>query len=166
MVNNTSDIFLSKTRKQRPNKLCCNHNSRARNRASGAHHSNTHGGTPNKHVNQNWCEMNGKYLIKWLNTWIMIYLGAQNDPETGPLRPIFITSLNLVHWHVHQDWCKTNGKCLTNDQIPELLLILGPRVAQNWAFEAHILNTFISSWNVKQYWQTICEHYIDSDQTP
>ena len=28
-----------------------------------------------------------------------------------------------------------------NDQIPELLLILGPKVAQNMASEAHILNT-------------------------
>ena len=29
-------------------------------------------------------------------TWIMIYLGAQNDPEIGPLGPIFNTPLKVA----------------------------------------------------------------------
>ena len=52
-------------------------------------------------------------------------------------------------------YTKTDAKPMENvwqnDQIPEFLLILGPKVAQNWAFEAHILNTSKRYWNVKQY---------------
>ena len=29
-------------------------------------------------------------------TWIMIYLGAQNDPEIGPLGPVFNTPLKVA----------------------------------------------------------------------
>ena len=32
---------------------------------------------------------------KWLKTWILIYFGAQNDPEIGPLRPIFNKPLKV-----------------------------------------------------------------------
>ena len=50
----------------------------------------------------------------------MIYLGAQNDPEIGPLGPIFDTPLKLTQI----DMCtKTDAKpvdfFLENDQRPE-----------------------------------------------
>ena len=75
-----------------PNWLHCNRNSSPRNKVFGAHNWNTHKSTPDKHVKQEWCETNVKYLRKWLKTWTMIYIVAQNDLEIGPLRPIFNTS--------------------------------------------------------------------------
>ena len=87
-------------------------------------------------------------------TWIMIYLGAQNDPEIGPLGPIFNTLLKLAQIDMYT---KTDaqpvGNIWENDQRPEFWLIWGPKWPQNWASEAHILHTSKSTWNehVKQY---------------
>ena len=69
---------------------------------------------------------------KWLKTWIMIYLGAPNDLEIGPLRPIFNTPLKKV---AQIDmYTKTDTKPVEifweNDQRPEFLLTLfwGPNL--------------------------------------
>ena len=70
------------------NKLHCNHLSRPRNRAFGAHHCNTPKITPSEHVKQHWCETSGELFRKWLKTW--------NDPEIGSLRPIFNTPLKVA----------------------------------------------------------------------
>ena len=64
-----------------------------RSAASGNTHYDTPKYTPNKHVKQEGCETIGKYLRKWLKTWILFYFGSQNDPQIGPLRPIFKTPL-------------------------------------------------------------------------
>ena len=97
----------------------------------GAHNWNTHKSTPNEHIKQEWCETIGKYLIKWLKTWIMIYLGAQNDPEIGSLGPIFSTPLKLAQIDMYT---KTDAKPVEkfweNYQRPEFWLIWGPKVAQ------------------------------------
>ena len=34
-------------------------------------------------------------------TWITIYFGAQNDPEIGPLRPIFNTPLKVAQINMY-----------------------------------------------------------------
>ena len=64
-------------------------------------------------------------------TWIMIYLGAQNDPESGPLGPIFNIPLKVAQIDMYT---KTDAKPAKNfwenDQRPEFLLILAPKVAQ------------------------------------
>ena len=41
-------------------------------------------------------------------------LFGENDPEIGPLGPIFNTPLKLVQvdMYVHQDWRETSGKFL------------------------------------------------------
>ena len=83
----------------------------------------------------------------------MIYLGAQNDSVIGPMRPIFNTPLKVDQIDMYT---KTDAKpveiFLDNDQKLKFLLILGPKVAQNWASEAHILNMSESTFNehVKQ----------------
>ena len=63
-------------------------------------------------------------------TWIMIYLGAQNDPEIGPLGPILNTPLKVAKIDMHT---KTDTQPLgifwENDQRPEFLLIWGLKVA-------------------------------------
>ena len=87
-------------------------------------------------------------------TWIMIYLGAQNDPEIGPLGPIFNTPLKVAQIDM---FTKTDaqpvGNFLENDQRPEFWLIWGPKRPKIWASEAHILHTSKSTWNehVRQY---------------
>ena len=84
----------------------------------------------------------------------MIYLGAQNDPEIGPLGPIFNTPLKVAQINM---FTKTDaqpvGNFLENDQRPEFLLIWGPKRPKIWASEAHILHTSKSTWNehVRQY---------------
>ena len=64
-------------------------------------------------------------------TWIMIYLGAQNDPEIGPLGPIFNTPLKVAQIDMYT---KTDaqpvGNLLENYERPEFWLIWGPKVAQ------------------------------------
>ena len=80
----------------------------------------------------------------------MIYLGAQNGPEIGPLRPIFNTPLKVAQIDMYT---KTDAKpveiFLENDRRPEYLLILGPKVA-------HKLG--LCNEHVKQYW---CERERD-----
>ena len=65
----------------------------------------------------------------------MIYFVAQNDPEIGPLMPIFNTPLKVAQI----DMCtKTDAKPVENfrdnDQRLEFLIILGPEVAQKLGF--------------------------------
>ena len=55
------------------------------------------------------------------------YFGAQNDLDIGPLRPIFITLLKVAQIDM---LTKTESKRVKNDQMPELLLILRPKVAK------------------------------------
>ena len=140
----------------RPNKLHCNFSPRPRKRAVGTHHWNTHKGTPNKHVKQEWCESNGKYLRKWTKTCIMIYFGTQNDPEIGPPRPIFNTPLKVaqVDMYTKIDVKPTSGNFLR--KWPKTLSFTyfgGPKWPKNSASEAHILRTSKNTRNelVKQY---------------
>ena len=64
-------------------------------------------------------------------TWIMIYLGAQNDPEIGPLGPIFSTPLKVAQIDMYTKTdAKPVGNFLENNQRPEFWLIWGPKVAQ------------------------------------
>ena len=51
---------LLKQEAWQPNKLCCNLDSRPRNRPFGAHHWNSSKSAPIKHVKQEWCETSGK----------------------------------------------------------------------------------------------------------
>ena len=64
-------------------------------------------------------------------TWSMIYLGAQNDPEIGPLGLIFNTPLKVAQIDMYT---KTDaqpvGNFLENNKRPEFWLIWGPKVAQ------------------------------------
>ena len=123
----------------------------------GAHNWNTHKSTPNKHIKQEWCETIGKYLIKWLKTWIIIYLGAQYDLEIGPLGPIFNTPLKLARIDMYT---KTDAKLveifLENDQKTGILTYLGD------LSEAHILHTYESTWNehVKEYGCETSENFL------
>ena len=54
---------------------------------------------------------------KWLKTWIMIYFGAQNDPEIGPLRPIFNTPLKVGGGVRRNGWtaCSLTGEHRTTN---------------------------------------------------
>ena len=64
-------------------------------------------------------------------TWIMIYFGAQNDSEIGPLGPIFNTPLKVAQIDMYT---KTDaqpvGNFLENHRRPEFWLIWGHKVAQ------------------------------------
>ena len=94
------------------NKLRCNLNSSLRNRASGAHHWNTHKNNPNKHVKQDWCQTSGKFLRKWPKTRIFTYLGAQSGPKIGPLGRLYSP---LIYKYLHRacDRCESRGNLLT-----------------------------------------------------
>ena len=144
---NTENLFQQEV--WRPNKLCCNLNSRPRNRGLG-HIIEIHLKVPpNEHVKQEWCKTSGQSLRKWLKTWIMIYFEVQNDPEIGPLRliwpktgiliyfgvqklgllrPIFSTPLKEIAMSM---WSNTDVKPVKtfweNDQRPEFWFILGPK---------------------------------------
>ena len=73
----------------------------------------------------------------------MIYFVAQNDPGSGPSGPVFNTTLKVAQIDMYT---KTDAKPVENfwknDQRPEGLLILGPKVAQNlglWGpYSSHI----------------------------
>ena len=52
--------------------------------------------SPDKHAEQEGCEISGKYLRKLLKTWIMSYFWGQNDPEIGSLSP-------MINIHVKVD---------------------------------------------------------------
>ena len=96
-------------------------------------------------------------------TWIMFYLGAQNDPKSGPLGLIFNIPFKVAQIDVYT---KTDTKpvenCWENDQRPDFLLILVPKVTQKWASEAHILHTFKSTCNehVKQWCCETSENFL------
>ena len=80
----------------RPNKLYCNFNSTPINRAFKAHHWNTNKISPNKHVEHEWCETNGKYLKKmtedlnydlfWDQKWPGIWASKANIQHTSKIR--------------------------------------------------------------------------------
>ena len=100
-------------------------------------------------------------------TWIMIYLGAQNDPEIEPLGPIFNTPLKHVKVAVIDMYTKTDaqpvGNFWENDQRPEFWLIWGgAKWPKNRASEAYILHTSKSTWNehVKQYCCETSENFL------
>ena len=64
-------------------------------------------------------------------TWIMIYLGAQNDPEIGPLGPTFNTPLKVAQIDMYtKNDAKPVGNFWENYQRPKFWLITGPKVAQ------------------------------------
>ena len=102
-------------------------------------------------------------------TWIMIYLGVQNDPEIGPLAPIFNTALKvaLIDMYTKTD-AQPVGIFWENDQRPEFSLIWGPKVAQKlglwgpysphiykylqWACEAILL------WNQWKLFEKVTKH--------
>ena len=90
----------------------------------------------------------------------MIYLGAQNDPEIGPLGPIFNTPLKLtctprLMWNQWKFFEK-----MTKDRNFDLFG--GPKWPRNWASEVHILHTYKSTWNehVKQYCCETSENFL------
>ena len=62
-----------------------------------------------------------------MKTWIMIDFGAQNDPEKGPLQPIFNTFLKVAQ--IDMD-TKNDVKPMANfwekDKRSEFLIILCP----------------------------------------
>ena len=102
-------------------------------------------------------------LRKWLKSWIMIYSAAQNDPEIGPLGPIFNTPLKVpqIDMYTKTD-TKPVEKFWENYERPEFLLIMGPKWSKNWASEAHNLHTSKSTCNehVKQYWCETSENFL------
>ena len=76
--------------------------------------------------------------------WRPKWLG--NCASEADIQHTFKSSSN---WHViNQDQCKTSGFFfLEKGQRPEFWLILGSKVAQKWASEAHILHTSKSTYN-------------------
>ena len=87
-IKSIGHIEAEKQEASRPNKLHC------KRKYILKYSTPKH--TPNKHVEQVGCETSEKYLRKWLKTWIIVYFGAQSDPEIGPLRPIFNTPLKVA----------------------------------------------------------------------
>ena len=110
---------------------------------------------PNTHVKQEWCETSRKYLRKWLKTWIIICFGAQNDPEIGPLSPIFNIPLKIAPIGLLP---KTDTKPVKqfweNDQRPEKIpKFRGPKSL--WGpYSPHIL----------KYLQWACEAILKWNQ--
>ena len=84
-----------------------------KNLASEAHILHAHKSACNEPVKQYWCETSEIFLRMWPNTRILTYFGAQNDPEIGPLRPIFYISESISNEHIQQDWCESRGNSLT-----------------------------------------------------
>ena len=134
----------------RGRELRCNFGSR--NRASGAHW-NTHKNTPNKHVKQEWYETNGKYLRKWVKTWIMIYFRAPNDPGIEPLRPIFNTPPKVAQIDMYT---KTDAKPVenfweSNKRKPScwlILALLGPKRDRKFGLQGPF---FTHTWKYPRY---------------
>ena len=91
----------------------------------------------------------------------MINFGAQNDPESGPLKPIFNTPLKVAHIDMYT---KTDVKpvdnFLENDQRLEFLLILGPKVAQQLGLWGP------NSPHIEKYLQWACEAILMWNQWP
>ena len=90
-------------------------------------------------------------------TWIMIYWGAQADPEIGSLGPIFNTPLKVAQIDMYT---KTGAQPVGNFWENDFLG--GPKWPTNWASEAHILHTSKSTWNeyVKQYCCETSEFFL------
>ena len=82
-----------------------------------------------------------KFFRIWLKTWIMIYFGAQNAPEIGPLRRIFNTHINVAQIGTYT---RTDAKPVDNvwesDQRPGFRPIFGSKWDKNLASEAHIIH--------------------------
>ena len=83
------------------------------------------------------------------------FLGAQNRPKIGPLRPIFHTPLKVLAMRM---WSNTDMQPVKtfweSDHRTEFLLTFGPKMAKNWAFMAHIVHISESRSNehIKQDW--------------
>ena len=100
----------------------------------------------NEHAKQYWCETRENILRKWPKT----YLGVQNGPKIGPVRPIFYLPLEVATMNM---WNNTNVKPTESSTVKNRYL--GPiSGSQNWAFEAHIVHISESSSNHyrKQDW--------------
>ena len=97
-----------------PNKLCCNLNSKPRNRVFGAHNWNKHKSTHNTHVKQEWWETNGKCLRKWLNLRPELWSiwGSKRPGKWASVTNIQHTSKSSSNWRVHEGWCETSEKIL------------------------------------------------------
>ena len=72
--------------------------------------------TCNEHLK---CETRENVLRKWPKPRILTYLGGQNDPKIGPLRPAFHAPLKVhvvstcsYNEQVKQYWCETSGNLL------------------------------------------------------
>ena len=136
----------------------------------GAHNWNTHKSTPNKHIKQEWCETIGKYLIKWLKTWIIIYLGAQYDLEIGPLGPIFNTPQKLARIDMYT---KTDAKLVENfwenDQKTGILTYLGAQSGPEIGTLRPIFSTHMKLLGMSMWRNTVVKPvrtFWGSDQTP
>ena len=85
-------------------------------------------------------------------TGIFTYFGAQSGPKIGPLRPIFSTHLKVLAMSM---WSNTDAKPVKtfweNDQRPEFLLILGPKMAPKLGLWGPY---FTHHW---KYLQWVCE---------
>ena len=100
----------------------------------------------------------------------MIYLGAENDPEIGPLGPIFNTSLKVAQMDVYT---KTDaqpvGNCLENDQRPEFFTYLGAQSGPKIGTLRHIFSTPLKVLGMSMWSNTVVKPvktFWESDQTP
>ena len=123
---------------------------------------NTPKHTLNKHVKQQGCETSGKYLSKWVMTWIMFCFWAKNDPEIGPLKPIFKTPLkSSSNWHVNQNWCETSGKFMR--KIPKTQS--GPKIGPlGPIYSTHLKVLAMSIWSNTDVKPV--KTFSDRDQSP
>ena len=147
--------LLNQQEAWRPNKLHCNLNSRPGNRAAGTHYWNTHKGTLSEHVKQDWCATRAKF---WENDWRAELWSISGPKMTAKL---VLWGRYWIHlykwlqftckpWLIWNQWRNILGK-LPNTRIRP---IWGPKVAQKWASDAHILHSSKStcSEHMKQYW--------------
>ena len=100
-----------------------------KNWPSEAHILLTSKSTCNEYVKQYWCATNKPFLIKWPNTRILTYIGAQNWVFEAHIVHISESSSNE---HIKQDWCESRGNLLTKYSITWILTHLEAQMAQQF----------------------------------
>ena len=173
----TANRFIPNISSTRGLKLCCNLNSRPRDKAFGAHNSNTSKKYPQRACKTRMMWNYWDIFRKWLKTWILIYLG-------GPKRPRNQASeANIQHnckkrrcpnLHVNQDWLETSVKVFRKWRKTGILTYLGvqndPQIRLLWsAFNiplkvaplnkktktgAKPVETFLKIWPKHEFWPT------------
>ena len=151
--------------------------------ASGSTPWNTPKHFPSKHVKQEGCETSGKYLRKWLKTWLMFYFGpkmtqklglwgqytyfgAQNWPKNWTSEAhILHTSENTCNERVKQYWCETSENFLGKWPKTWILTYFGTHNGPKIGSLRHIFHTplkvlAMSMWSntdmkqVKTFWES------------